>query len=481
MYLLVVLGLALVILAEIYLFRLAYWVTVKSRMLYLYAICGLLLAFGLFAQITHAYGEATGDRTITGIDKYFPLCSPLNANKLLSAIGVEIEEGVFVTDFNDKRYAYPKAALNTFPTGKNIVLIVLDSWHYLTLDSIVSPNLYRFAQKSSLFTCHSSGSNGTRTGIFSLFFGLPGMYWDDFRDQRISPVMIDELKKSHYDIKLFPSASLRNPPLDKNVFVAVADQCAATKGLNAWQRDRVLTNNFLSFLRSRNDASKPFFSFLFYDSLHSMIMPEGYKPPFTPTWSYPKYESLGKNVDPTQFFNLYKNMVRYLDDLFGELIAEMESKGLLENTIIVITGDHGQEFNDNRKNFWGHNGNFSEAQIRTPFIYYSQEREPQVYTHWTNHYDMVPTLMQDVFSVQNPASDYSIGKSLFDTSKREFHLVDSYIAFGIIDTLGTITNIYYDGKYEILDKNLNELHEADIDDSQLYEKAMEVITSFYGE
>jgi membrane-anchored protein YejM (alkaline phosphatase superfamily) len=94
---------------------------------------------------------------------------------------------------------------------------------------------------------------------------------------------------------------------------------------------------------------------------------------------------------------------------------------------------------------------------------------------------MVPTLMQDVFSVQNPASDYSIGKSLFDTTKREFHLADSYIAFGIIDTLGTITNIYYDGKYEILDKNLNELHKADIDDSPLYEKAMRLITSFYVE
>jgi hypothetical protein len=345
---------------------------------------------------------------------------------------------------------------------------------------MISPNLYRFAQRSSSFTRHSSGSNGTRTGIFSLFFGLPGMYWDDFHKKQISPVMIDELKKHHYDIRLFPSASLRNPPLDKNVFVAVADQCFATKGNNAWQRDRNLTNNFLSFLRSRNETSRPFFSFLFYDSLHSMLMPEGFKPVFTPTWTYPRYESLGKNADPTRFFNLYKNMIRYLDDIFGELIAEMESKGLFENTIIVITGDHGQEFNDNKKNFWGHNGNFSDAQIRTPFIYYSNEREPQVYSHWTSHYDVVPTLMQDVFLAQNPASDYSIGKSLFDTSKREFHLVDSYIAFGIIDTLGTITNIYYNGEYEILDKNLNELQEADLD-VQLYEKAMRLITSFYVE
>jgi membrane-anchored protein YejM (alkaline phosphatase superfamily) len=346
------------------------------------------------------------------------------------------------------------------------------------LDSIVSPNLYRFAQKSTRFTHHYSGSNGTRTGVFTLFFGLPGVYWDDFCEKKVSPVLIEVLRKNNYDIRLFPSASLRNPTLDKNVFVAVADQCAASKGINAWQRDRYLTDRFLSFLKNRNEASKPFFSFLFYDSLHSMIMPEGYKAPFTPTWTYPKYESLGKDVEPTEFFNLYKNMVRYLDDIFGELLKELETKGLLENTIIVITGDHGQEFDDNKKNFWGHNGNFSDAQIRVPLIYYSPDKEPEVCSHLTTHYDVVPTLMHDVFSVQNPASDYCIGKSLFDKSKREFHLVDSYIALGIVDTFGTITNVYYDGKYEIVDKNLNELHDVDFN-AGLYEKVLEQISSFY--
>ncbi len=480
LYLLAVFLFLVVIIAEFYLFRFACWVAGKSRMLQLYIICGVLVFFGLFTQIRHAYGEAISDRRITGLDKYFPLCTPLNANKLLSVLGIKINDDHIVTNFVGKKYAYPKATLNTSPTGKNVVLIVLDSWHYETMDSIVSPNLYRFTQKSSLFTRHYSGSNGTRTAVFSLFFGLPGMYWDDFRDRGISPVIINEMQKDNYDIKLFPSASLRNPPLDKNVFVAVADQCGASKGLNAWQRDRTLTDNFLSFLKSRNESSAPFFSLLFYDSLHSMIMPDGFNSPFTPTWTYPKYESLGKEVDPTEFFNLYKNMVRYLDDIFEELIAGMESEGLLENTIIIVTGDHGQEFDDNKKNFWGHNGNFSDAQIRTPFIYYSHEKEPQVYRHLTNHYDVVPTLMQEVFAVQNPASDYSIGKSLFDTTKREFHLADSYIAFGIIDSLGTITNIYYDGKYEILDKNLNPYNEVNIN-THLYEKAMKVITSFYVE
>jgi len=471
-YIMTVVIFALLVLGEIALYRLACRVESKVRVRWLYAICGLIVVCGLTAQTVHAYGEVTGNRKITGMDKYFPLFISFNSNKL---------------DLKNKTYNYPKNSMKTDSSGKNMVIIVLDSWVHQALDSTISPNLYRFAQRSSLFTNHLSGSNGTRNGIFSLFYGLPGAYWNDFLEKRISPVFIEELRNHDYDIRLFPSASLYNPPFDRNVFVAVADQCAATVGAKAWQRDNYLTNNFLSFLKTRNgkqgekqNKTNPFFAFLFYDSLHSMIMPEEYDAPFKPTWMYPNYPALlMKSGKSPEYLNLYKNMARYLDNLLGELIGEMETQGLLENTVIVITGDHGQEFNDNGKRYWGHNGNFSDAQIRVPLIYYSHEKEPAVYTHWTAHYDVVPTLMQELFAVQNPPSDYSIGKSLFDTTRREFMPVDSYIALGIIDTLGTITNIYYgDGKYEITDSGLNELYDVEIN-NDLYKKVLEQIFSFY--
>ena len=49
-----------------------------------------------------------------------------------------------------------------------------------------------------------------------------------------------------------------------------------------------------------------------------------------------------------------------MDDLIGKVINQLKNKGLLENTIIIITGDHGQEFNDNKKGYWEHGGNFSK-------------------------------------------------------------------------------------------------------------------------
>ena len=100
---------------------------------------------------------------------------------------------------------------------------------------------------------------------------------------------MDELGKQGYEVKLFPSASMRNPPLDQNVFYNYADQCFATEGNVAWQRDYTLSKNFLDFIESRTPDSHPFFSLLFFDSLHSMIEPvgNGYKPKYAPAWSYP--------------------------------------------------------------------------------------------------------------------------------------------------------------------------------------------------
>jgi len=267
--------------------------------------------------------------------------------------------------------------------------------------------------------------------------------------------------------------------LDQNVFYNYADQCLATEGMMAWQRDYTLSKNFLNFIESRTPDSHPFFSLLFFDSLHSMIEPvgNGYKPKYAPAWSYPKYELLDKHTDPTEFLNLYKNMANYADGLIGTVLSRLEEKGLLDSTIVIVTGDHSQEFNDNGKGFWGHSGNYSKSQLCVPFLYFDNTPHKR-YDHWSAHYDVVPTLMEDLFSVTNPVSDYSIGKSLRDTAPRDFLLVDSYIGFGFVDQSGDITNLYYDHTSELQDENLNVRDNSQFD-TLTYKRTMALIEGFY--
>lgn len=477
-YLLVLGVLALLFAIEVALFKLAALIVDKIPDWVIFSL-GFGLAFLLIVvQLRHIVAYAKNERQLVLLDRYFPANFSFNANTLLSAMGVRVENPKVKVHYLGQSYNYPKSELRHFPTGKNVVVIALDSWRATTMDSLCSPNIYEFSKRAAVFNHHYSGSNGTRTGVYSMFYGLPGVYWRDFCKKSISPVFVKTLKEQGYTMKLLPSASMQNPPLDKCVFALAPDQCGSAPGLNAWQRDKNVAESFIQFLRSREAGSAPFFSFLFFDSLHSMIKPDGYEGPFQPSWDCAHYERLGKGVDPTEFLNLYKNMVYYLDGYVKDILTELETSGLLDNTIVVITGDHSQEFDDCHRGFWGHNGNYSASQMEVPMIYFNGKDTIST-DRWTSHYDLVPTLMKDVFGTINDPSDYSIGNYLMDTTQtRGFLLVDSYIGIGMIDTLGNITNVYYDGDYSITDAHLKDRFRTPFD-YELLKKAEAQISQFW--
>lgn len=141
----------------------------------------------------------------------------------------------------------------------------------------------------------------------------------------------------------------------------------------------------------------------------------------------------------------------------------MEEKGLLDNTVVILTGDHGQEFNENKKNFWGHNGNFSSSQIAVPLICHFPGRKPEVMNHRTTHYDIVPTLMKNYLGVNNDLNDYSMGFLLDDTSNRFWHIVGSELNYAFITENGDILEKKADGSLEVTDSCLNLLIDYNID------------------
>ena len=454
LYLLLVVVATVLILLQRGVFFLAEKITDKVSALFEKRFLVTLLIVWVFAfvsvQIYRTYALFSENRVVLTVERNFPLVAPIYPERFFG-----MNEKYCDLHTIGHTYNYPKNKIVGKSKKKNLLIIGLDSWRASTMDSVCTPNIYRFAKKTSQYQKHYSGSNGTRTGVFSLFYGLPGTYFRDFRAQQIEPVLMRLLRENDYDVRLYPSASLRNPPLDETVFCSYKNQCNANEGLNAWLRDENLAKNFRKFLVER-DTTQNFFAFLFFDSLHSMIKPDNFDGPFQPAWSAAHYERLGVNTDPTEFYNLYKNMVYYVDSITGLILEEVEESGLLENTIIVITGDHAQEFNDNRHGFWGHTGNFSASQLQVPFLYYVPGGESKKFTEWTSHYDVAPTLLRDMFDVQNPVEDYTIGVPLDSVKNREYLVVDAYTGVGVIDKEGNIANYFYDDMVQFTNAQLDD-------------------------
>ncbi|MCK4710844.1 MAG: sulfatase-like hydrolase/transferase, partial [Gammaproteobacteria bacterium] len=302
--------------------------------------------------------------------------------------------------------------------------IISDGLRFDMLEPSVMPVWSELASKSQVFEHHLSTGNATRFGIYGLFTGLFAHYWFDSLNNKTSPVLFEELKKQQYEFGFFANARLTSPEFDKAIFSTVSEYIPQkTAGKNVIEREYEITRQAKSFIQK--NTNKPFFGLVFFDAPHAYVNPPQDNK-FQPALKSLNYLKINNESDPLPFLNRYKNAVHFTDRLTAELLETLKQQGIMDNTIIIMTGDHGQESNETLTNSWGHNSNFSKYQIQVPLVIYWPGKQPQVYSQLTSHVDIVPTLMQEIFSCSNPVRDYSNGQSLFDQHERKFVMVNNW-------------------------------------------------------
>ena len=294
----------------------------------------------------------------------------------------------------------------------------------------MTPNIAAFAPRALRFQDHHSGGNATRIGVFSLFYSIPGTYWHQILSERRGPVFIEELLRQGYQVHAFRSAPLYSPEFDRTVFAQVPAPRLRSDGDDPADWDRDLTHDFLKLLDTPSQA--PFFALLFYDSPHSFALPADYPLVFRPSAPHVNYLRLHAQTDKTPLQNRYRNTLHFVDSLVGTVLDKLRARGLLEQTVVVITGDHGQEFNDNGRNYWGHNSNFTRYQIGVPLLIYAPGVAGGVVTHRTTHFDVVPSLMRDHLGCTYPLRDFSVGRPLLEAGGREPLVLSEYADFAIV-------------------------------------------------
>ncbi len=439
----------------------------------------IIILLLLCSNFLYAWADANRYRPISQIKNIYPIYYPLTFESLLRKFNLidkdEIEKNTLLSHTYSKSLInYPLKPLQSKNSlKKNILFIVIDSWRLNCMTEEITPNIYQLSKSSQVFQNHKSGSNMTTGGIFSLFYAIPATYYDNFTGLQISPVFFNELKKQGYQLSILSSSTLENPPFNKNVFSGIPNLRLESKGVSPSERDEDIYNEWLKFLKKTSSAeSQPFFSFLFFDSAHGFDYPSDYHLKFTPSLQEVNYMALTNDYNPLPLFNRYKNSLNYVDSLIGKVIVELKDKNLLDSTLIIITGDHGQEFNDNKKGYWQHGGNFSDYQIGTPLVIYDHSKTPKIYTHLTLHYDIIPTFMDTVLGVQNDYNEYSVGKNLYDCSERDWFICGYNQKYAIIEK-NMIINIYSSGMYDVIDKNLNPIEDREVDFNIVHEAVME--------
>ena len=337
---------------------------------------------------------------------------------------------------------YPLNPLQISKPAKpyNVIWLTSESLRADMLDETVMPNSWNFAKHAARFTRNYSTGNGTRMGVFGMFTGIPGNYWFPFLESRRGAAIIDALQKQDYQMSFYTSAKFSYPEFDKTIFAQVpSEQLHEIKNATSgWESDRDNVTNLLSFIDKR-DPNKPFFTFMFFESPHARYYfpPESViAKPYRDDLNYATLskEQLRNDIVPIK--NRYINSVHHLDMQFGRIFDYLQAHQLLDNTIVVLIGDHGEEFMEH--GFWGHNSTFVDPQVRTPLVIYTPNMKPLVSNQMTSHMDVVPSIMP-LLGVTNPASDYSTGYNILAGEKRNHTYISDWDKVTYVDDEVKIT------------------------------------------
>jgi arylsulfatase A-like enzyme len=147
--------------------------------------------------------------------------------------------------------------------------------------------------------------------------------------------------------------------------------------LTTTARDPVVTEALLGWVAER--PGQPF-----YAHLHLMSPHHPYDPPapydrfvpdpaHEPVTYYPKksyfFFEEGEPLDAAARADMiarYDGDILFVDGVFGPLIERLRAMGILDDTVVVLVSDHGEEFYDHRN--WGHGQSVYEELTRVPLV-----------------------------------------------------------------------------------------------------------------
>lgn len=415
---------------------------------------GVLLAVVLViswfsSQALHAWADARYYVPITSFTPYLPLYRPVTAKGFLEDQGwvdmAASRDGRNLQGMNqaaNRRLQYPLKPMQCSAPGerKNVLMLLIDGMRADSMRAQWAPNIHAFGRSGTVFENHYSGGNSSRKGVFSLFYGLPATYWSDFNALQRAPVLMQQFKGQNYEFGIFASKPLYRPTnLDRTVFANIRDLPQAPQYEDDYRRDQEITRRWIRWLNNRS-GEEPFFGFMFYDALNFRVYPP----------DYPRAASVPEDAGKmAQRRANYRTSLHFVDSLVGRVLDDLKRRDLLDETVVMISADHGQSFNDTGLGFVGYGSSFSDYQLRVPMVVHWPGRDPGRITSRTAHRDVPPTLLTDLLSCSNPPRDYSTGDGLFSGKPWQWIVAGSYSQYAIVEPRRTTVVQPGGGYFEI--------------------------------
>ncbi|MDO4430207.1 MAG: DUF3413 domain-containing protein [Lonepinella koalarum] len=381
-----------------------------------------LTAFFVATHLIYAWADAYVYRPITMQKSNFPLAYPMTARTFLEKNGL-LDKTVYSGKLAEEgrpealKMHYPKRSLQfgEITEKPNLLFLNISGLRADAINQEDMPNLVAFAEKSTQFMNHYSSGNNHNTGLVGMFYGINAGYLDSILQNKTESVLLEKLKQEGYQFHFLSSAPFKEVFSQQLLF-------KGKRGISQLFDNKSAVENLLDLLGQPQES--PFFSYVNLDVIGPM--------------------DVAKSADLTQEKQAYKVQLQKLDEQLVPILAKFPR----ENLFVVITADQGYTFQQKEKD----EHNFSVEQIQVPFILSWKNSAAAKYEGLSSHSDLVPTLLNGLFNVQNPMTDYAEGQNLLQFKERNWVLLANYRWNVIITPEGTQHHIDKKGNYQKFDR-----------------------------
>ena len=299
----------------------------------------------------------------------------------------------------------------------NIVLFVVDTVRADRLgvygyDLPTSPRLDAFAEEAVLFENAYAQSSWTRPAVASLFTGLLPPAHRTVGRRSVLPeeavTLAEILAANGYEAL----GLVRNPNVGREFGFAQGFVRFRSEDRD---RDETMLDRVRLWLDERQGAEEPFFLYLHAIDPHGPYAPApefermfdaGGAPAHYRTVRYLLQLNRGEvEPDPetaASLSRLYDAEVAQNDRAFGQLLDELDARGVSQDTAVIYVSDHGEEFAEHGR--WEHGVSLYEEVLRVPFIMRLPGVPPRRVEAPAQHVDLLPTLL-GYLDIEPPATD----------------------------------------------------------------------------
>jgi uncharacterized protein len=313
----------------------------------------------------------------------------------------------------------------------DIFFFVIESLREDMIDPSTAPNLSRFREDCLAFEKTVASANLTHLSWYSIFSANHALHQHmaQERKDQWGAVPLEIFKRLGYETFVYSGSRLDYRGSDRIIFGSRLQfatrfvDARSREDLDRPEMDKPATDELIRQLKAGDDAGSRLFLVFYESTHHDYYWDPNHSPPFQPyaeSWDFSKWTLSTSELAPIR--NRYRNSVHFVDSLIGQVLNMLRRSAQYDNAIVVVTGDHGEEFLEFGHMTHGTHLNYIQTTvpiyIKLPS---TSELSRRKHANIISHVDILPTLLQ-VVGLQNSTQNLFDGESVWK-KRNSFALV----------------------------------------------------------